>query len=146
MPRSRSFTRFTMRVGFEHFGQSVLFCVSMTFLRSPVLAIFAMVSLPENSKNLAYPETRKCVKRTSLSISRCGLKVCAEQEGWMAGAGYCSSTRIHDFRALPAAHIREESVASFGADGLSGVDDGCDCGEAAGGCCCGCCCGGTCAG
>jgi hypothetical protein len=26
-------------------GQSVLFCVSMTFLRSPVLAIFAIVMI-----------------------------------------------------------------------------------------------------
>src|SRR6201992_1747542 len=47
VPRSRSFTRFTMRVGLEHFGQSVLLLVSMTFLRSPVLAIFAiMLALP----------------------------------------------------------------------------------------------------
>src|SRR5271168_3821251 len=47
MPRSRSFTRLTIRVGLEHFGQSVLLLVSMTFLRSPVLAIFAiMLALP----------------------------------------------------------------------------------------------------
>ena len=44
-PRSRSFTRFTMRVGFEHFGQSVLLLVSIAFLRSPVLAIFAIVPI-----------------------------------------------------------------------------------------------------
>ena len=42
MPRSRSLTRLTMRVGFEHLGQSVDFVVSITFLRSPVLAILAM--------------------------------------------------------------------------------------------------------
>ncbi len=36
-----------MRVGLEHLGQSVLLLVSMTFLRSPVLAIFAiMLALP----------------------------------------------------------------------------------------------------
>src|ERR1700678_1789314 len=47
MPRSRSFTRFTTRVGLEHLGQSVLLLVSITFLRSPVLAIFAiMLVLP----------------------------------------------------------------------------------------------------
>src|ERR1700689_1325763 len=47
MPRSRSFTRFTMRVGLEHLGQSVLLLVSISFLRSPVLAIFAiMLALP----------------------------------------------------------------------------------------------------
>ena len=39
--RSRSFTRFTMRVGLPHLGQSVLFDVSITFLRSAVFAIFA---------------------------------------------------------------------------------------------------------
>ena len=42
MPRSRSFTRLTMRVGLLHFGQSVDFVVSITFLRSPVFAIFAI--------------------------------------------------------------------------------------------------------
>src|SRR5271168_2641942 len=37
-----------MRVGLEHFGQSVLLLVSMTFLRSPVLAILAiMLVLPD---------------------------------------------------------------------------------------------------
>src|SRR5260370_7519210 len=35
-----------MRVCLEHFGQSVLLLVSMTFLRSPVLAIFAIITLP----------------------------------------------------------------------------------------------------
>lgn len=41
--RSRSFTRFTMRVGLPHLGQSVLLDVSMIFLRSAVLAILAMI-------------------------------------------------------------------------------------------------------
>src|SRR6266542_4649996 len=40
--RSRSFTRFTMRVGLAHLGQLVLLEVSITFLRSPVFAILAM--------------------------------------------------------------------------------------------------------
>src|SRR5436853_6512162 len=43
MFRSRSFTRFTMRVGFPHLGQSVLLEVSIIFLRSAVLATLAMV-------------------------------------------------------------------------------------------------------
>src|ERR1035437_2304671 len=43
MPRSRSFTRLTIRVGLEHLGQSMLLLVSIIFLRSPVLAIFAIV-------------------------------------------------------------------------------------------------------
>ena len=46
-PRSRSFTRFTMRVGLEHLGQSVLLVVSITFLRSAVLAILATVETPD---------------------------------------------------------------------------------------------------
>src|SRR5580692_6208239 len=44
-PLSRSFTRLTMRVGLLHFGQSVDFVVSITFLRSPVLAILAIFAL-----------------------------------------------------------------------------------------------------
>ena len=50
--RSRSFTRFTIRVGLPHLGQSVLLVVSMTFLRSAVLAIFAgmvLLQLRHNS-------------------------------------------------------------------------------------------------
>jgi hypothetical protein len=43
-PRSRSFTRLTMRVGLPHLGQSVLLVVSITFLRSAVLAILAISS------------------------------------------------------------------------------------------------------
>src|ERR1700689_179467 len=42
MPRSRSFTRLTMRVGLLHLGQSVGFVVSSSFLRSPVFAILAI--------------------------------------------------------------------------------------------------------
>jgi len=45
MPRWRSLTRFTMRVAFPHLGQSVLLVVSMTFLRSAVFAIFAIIAL-----------------------------------------------------------------------------------------------------
>jgi len=40
---STSFTRFTMRVGLPHLGQSVDFVVSITFLRSAVFAIFAIL-------------------------------------------------------------------------------------------------------
>src|SRR5665213_4323272 len=64
MLRSRSLTRYTMRVGLEHLGQSVLFWVSMTFLRSPVLAIFAIaVNLP-----LANVWLPCCVRRFSAEI------------------------------------------------------------------------------
>ena len=44
-PRSRSLTRFTIRVGLPHFGQSVLLEVSITFLRSAVFAILAIIYL-----------------------------------------------------------------------------------------------------
>ena len=50
IPRSRSLTRFTIRVGFPHFGQSVLFVVSITFLRSAVFAIFIAVSWPSTRR------------------------------------------------------------------------------------------------
>src|SRR5215469_13961197 len=46
--RSRSFTRFTMRVGLPHFGQSVLLVVSITFFRSAVLAILTISSPDKN--------------------------------------------------------------------------------------------------
>jgi len=46
MLRSRSFTRFTSRVGLAHLGQLVLFEVSITFLRSPVFAILAIFVTP----------------------------------------------------------------------------------------------------
>jgi hypothetical protein len=76
MPRSRSLTRFTIRVGLEHFGQSVLLLVSMTFLRSPVLAIFAIiVALPGAMSRLArctpdsaVPESRQNRNRTELLV------------------------------------------------------------------------------
>src|SRR5579872_41371 len=48
MPRSRSLTRLTMRVGLEHFGQSVLLVVSIIFLRSAVLATLAMGVAPRD--------------------------------------------------------------------------------------------------
>src|SRR5690242_3071596 len=61
MPRSRSFTRFTMRVGLLHFGQSVLLLVSMTFLRSPVFATLAIKAhLLENLFAHGGPDVR-CV-------------------------------------------------------------------------------------
>ncbi len=54
IPRSRSFTRFTIRVAFEHFGQSVLLFVSMTFLRSPVFATFDILLSPVSQISPAH--------------------------------------------------------------------------------------------
>lgn len=51
-PRSRSFTRFTMRVGLLHFGQSVLLVVSIIFLRSAVLAILAILFCSSSATNV----------------------------------------------------------------------------------------------
>src|SRR5271170_7723546 len=56
-PRSRSLTRFTIRVGLPHFGQSVLFEVSITFWRSAVLAILAM-KLSLNVGSLSRAEAK----------------------------------------------------------------------------------------
>ena len=44
-PRSRSFTRFTMRVGLPHLGQLVDFVVSMIFSRFAIFAILAIFRL-----------------------------------------------------------------------------------------------------
>src|ERR1700759_3964774 len=104
-PRSRSFTRFTIRVGFEHFGQSVLFCVSMTFLRSPVLAIFAMVALLRTQKS-GITRTASCAKRTrSQRLSGGWLEVPNRRDGWQApgtapSLGYTTSAQSRK------AHIR----------------------------------------
>src|SRR6266550_4370465 len=56
IPRSRSFTRFTMRVALPHLGQSVLLVVSMTFLRSAVFAIFIAINYSPylTSESLAF--------------------------------------------------------------------------------------------
>src|ERR1700704_6503156 len=52
MPRSRSFTRFTIRVALPHLGQSVLLVVSITFLRSAVFAILAPTAMVDFSWSL----------------------------------------------------------------------------------------------
>ena len=57
MLRSRSLTRFTIRVGLLHFGQSVLLDVSITFLRS---AVFAILTISFSSKSLPQPATGLC--------------------------------------------------------------------------------------
>src|SRR5579862_1096758 len=68
MPRSRSFTRLTMRVGLPHLGQSVLLVVSMTFLRSAVFAILAPTAIV-----VSPDESNVCA----------ALRVdCAENGGW----------------------------------------------------------------
>src|SRR5665213_1441661 len=70
-----------MRVGLEHLGQSVLFCVSMTFLRSPVLAIFAIVMISlEQICGLLRRGCAVCAGRPCLILGL-GLWAWAEQEG-----------------------------------------------------------------
>jgi hypothetical protein len=61
----------------EHLGQSVLFCVSMTFLRSPVLAIFAIVLI---SLRLKVWFVQPVLARVCLAKSLAVLVGWAEQE------------------------------------------------------------------
>src|SRR5437660_3429421 len=95
VPRSRSFTRLTMRVGLEHLGQSVLLLVSMTFLRSPVLAIFAiMLDLPGTNvaTNVAahaldrlsscHPQWASRIEPSGTSRQDCPGDVSAAGIGW----------------------------------------------------------------
>jgi hypothetical protein len=104
MPRSRSFTRLTMRVGLLHFGQSVDFVVSITFLRSPVLAILAMVlcfsfvgvSLLTRATGLPAASTTRSCTHLMLTIvcqKKAGLARFSLQQntlpywGWLDGGG-----------------------------------------------------------
>src|SRR5579883_602783 len=91
MPRSRSFTRFTMRVGLLHFGQSVLFDVSITFLRSAVLAILAMETL--SPQNLEYRYVQGASK--------------AHQQSWWHPDFRREESRIYFF-------ILQQKTAAFG--------------------------------
>src|ERR1700682_4625763 len=78
MPRSRSFTRLTMRVGLLHLGQSVDLVVSITFWRSPVFAIFAMgclvlllgLSLHTRTETVAASTARSCCSALSVGTKR----------------------------------------------------------------------------
>jgi hypothetical protein len=65
--RSRSFTRFTMRVGLPHLGQSVLLVVSIIFLRSAVLAILAMIK--------CSPECEWFPRPYQSATGKCGGKI-----------------------------------------------------------------------
>ena len=67
-PRSRSFTRFTMRVGLLHLGQSVLLDVSITFWRSAVFATFAIMFL-RDADMFASPAARLVGARLTLLVS-----------------------------------------------------------------------------
>jgi hypothetical protein len=70
-PRSRSFTRLTMRVGLLHFGQSVLFEVSITFLRSAVLAILAIESIsPQQIKLRAGRRPQRAFSASRIAAAR----------------------------------------------------------------------------
>lgn len=71
-PRSRSFTRFTMRVGLPHFGQSVLLEVSITFLRSAVLAILAILYLLAKFSREAAGPGEMIILSNSGVLSRAG--------------------------------------------------------------------------
>jgi hypothetical protein len=77
--RSRSFIRFTIRVGLPHLGQSVLLVVSIIFLRSAVLAILAMVESSPGMSGCPQP---------SIGGGACG--------GWKFGDGTPKAVRPND--------------------------------------------------
>src|SRR5277367_5500622 len=66
-----------MRVGLPHFGQSVLFEVSITFLRSAVLAILA-IKLSLNVDPLSRDEAKPFAMhaRKERSCARVSFEVC----------------------------------------------------------------------
>src|SRR5260370_9955388 len=85
MPRSRSLTRLTMRVGLLHLGQSVDFVVSITFWRSPVFAIFAMGWLVLLLGLSLHTRTRLVAASTARSVAL----VCRKER---SGAGLALSS------------------------------------------------------
>src|SRR5215813_2361893 len=101
MPRSRSLTRFTIRVGLLHFGQSVLLVVSITFLRSAVLAIFAMETLsPLNDvacvSGLSHPKRNRGSAPTKLArpdFSACRKQASHSVEGRRTRSFYSTTFR-----------------------------------------------------
>ena len=95
MPRSRSLTRFTMRVGLPHFGQSVDFDVSIAFLRSPVFAILAMD--PDFSPQKICLGTHAHRAR----LQRCGHR------SFVIASGAVSSSAHHTL-CLGELHCRKE--------------------------------------
>jgi hypothetical protein len=57
-----------MRVGCVHFGQAVLVWVSMTFLRSPVLATFDIVLLSLFPADVARMRVRRRESKRQLRL------------------------------------------------------------------------------
>src|SRR5215469_15844315 len=93
VPRSRSLTRLTMRVGLLHLGQSVDLVVSITFLRSPVFAILAMVRVFLLRGVSLLSSTEYCGNIAADGFN--GAVVCsAFHRNWIAGR---ERTRFHQF-------------------------------------------------
>ena len=128
--RSRSFTRFTMRVGLPHLGQSVLLVVSMIFLRSAVLAILAMClllsclmvsrvgSLPGNAAGIMGQRKLQSFvpdRRFYFTLPRAlGHRRIARDSLYYARCGQPSTAEAADpkTRWTPAYKVRYESILS----------------------------------
>ena len=69
-PRSRSFTRFTMRVGLPHLGQSVLLDVSISFCD-----LLFLQSLPLMSPDTNLPAGRARGTEMKLGVIYCWVSI-----------------------------------------------------------------------
>src|SRR5690348_15230647 len=108
--RSRSFTRFTMRVGLPHLGQSVLLVVSIIFLRSAVLATLAMVLIFSCQGKLRI--RREPLKRSSsLQSHQQQALFYTKLQRWTvtAGSGDNQYRAIHNYEG----HDEKTSACSF---------------------------------
>src|ERR1019366_2097183 len=108
-PRSRSFARLTMRVGFLHLGQSVDFVVSISFLRSPVFAILAIGRVVLLLWVSLHTRTTKVARGFKGAVIDC-LKVCGgsgtRSDKFTSRAGGTSSAELNH----PAAWVEETAA------------------------------------
>src|SRR5208282_6914008 len=100
MPRSRSFTRLTMRVGLLHLGQSVDFVVSISFLRSPVLAILAMTTWDSPYVECLCSRGRSSPAASTVRPSL-HSSCLTSSSAWMGGQRYRgSATRTYQSKSI----------------------------------------------
>src|ERR1039457_5418857 len=110
---SRSFTRLTTRVGLPHLGQSVLLVVSMTFFRSAVFAIFAILF----SSNVTRFARRRLRCRCLLLA---GVKRRWEAEGRVSARCTCHQPTLpyHQERLRLQAGARDATLYSPGSKAI----------------------------
>src|ERR1035441_10228868 len=107
-PRSRSFTRLTMRVGLLHLGQSVDFVVSITFLRSPVLAILAIGRVVLLLQCVSAHTRKKPARGFNVAATRLPLHAKI-----LPGDGGTRSSSLHDGRTLHLAGLMRRCLSTF---------------------------------